>query len=48
MNPYLDYAVRHRDIIARFNRFPHRNSILGRGASPKEIAFLEEPETSFL
>ena len=45
---YESYAIRHRDIIARFNRFPHLNSILGRGASPEEIAFLEEPETSFL
>ena len=26
----LDYAQRHRDVIARFGRFPHRNAILGR------------------
>ena len=42
-----DYAVRHRDIIARFGRFPHRNAILGRESSAEEIAFLQEPNSSF-
>ena len=37
----LRYAVDHRNIIARFGRFPHRNSILGREATPDEAAFLE-------
>jgi uncharacterized protein (DUF924 family) len=36
----LPYAVRHRDIIARFGRFPHRNAILGRRSRPEEIAYL--------
>jgi uncharacterized protein (DUF924 family) len=34
----LDYAKRHRDIIARFGRFPHRNAMLGRTPRPDEIA----------
>ena len=43
----LDYAVRHRDIIARFRRFPHRNRILGRISTPEEVDFLKEPGSSF-
>jgi uncharacterized protein (DUF924 family) len=43
----LDFAVRHRDIIVRFGRFPHRNVILGRVSKPEEIAFLAEPGSSF-
>jgi len=43
----LDYAVRHRAIIARFGRFPHRKEILGRESSEEERAFLEEPNSSF-
>jgi uncharacterized protein (DUF924 family) len=44
---YLDYAVRHRQIIERFGRFPHRNKILGRESTPDELAFLSEPGSSF-
>jgi uncharacterized protein (DUF924 family) len=44
---YFDFAVRHREIIARFGRFPHRNKILGRPSTPEELAFLEEPGSSF-
>ncbi|HWQ37597.1 MAG TPA: DUF924 family protein [Burkholderiales bacterium] len=44
---FLDYAVRHRDIIERFGRFPHRNAILGRPSTPEEIAFLRTPGSSF-
>jgi uncharacterized protein (DUF924 family) len=43
----LAYGERHRDIIARFGRFPHRNAVLGRSSSPEETAFLEEPNSSF-
>ena len=39
---YLKYAIQHRDIIARFGRFPHRNAILGRKSMPEELAFLAE------
>ena len=44
---YLDYALRHRAIVERFGRFPHRNAILGRPSTPEEIAFLEESGSSF-
>jgi len=44
---YLDYAVRHRVIIDRFGRFPHRNAILGRESTPEEIEFLKEPGSGF-
>lgn len=37
----LDFAVQHRDIIARFGRFPHRNAALGRTSTPQEEAFLK-------
>jgi len=43
----LEYAVLHRDIVAQFGRFPHRNEILGRKSTPEEIAFLKEPNSSF-
>lgn len=43
----LPFAERHREIIARFGRFPHRNAILGRESTPEEIAFLQEPNSSF-
>ena len=42
-----DYAVKHRDIIARFGRFPHRNRILGRENTVREAEFLTKPGSSF-
>lgn len=39
---YMKYAVLHRDIIARFGRFPHRNAVLGRKSTPEELAFLAD------
>jgi uncharacterized protein (DUF924 family) len=44
---YVDYAVRHRDVIHRFGRFPHRNQILGRTSTAEEITFLKQPGSSF-
>jgi uncharacterized protein (DUF924 family) len=41
------YAERHRDIIRRFGRFPHRNDILGRPSTPAEIEFLKLPGSGF-
>ncbi|MBV9633378.1 MAG: DUF924 family protein [Methylobacteriaceae bacterium] len=38
----LGWAIGHRDIIARFGRFPHRNAILGRASTPEERRFLDE------
>jgi len=43
----LDYAEKHRVIIARFGRFPHRNAILGRESSAEETEFLKQPGSSF-
>ena len=42
-----DYAVRHKAIIERFGRFPHRNAILGRESTPQEIEFLRQPGSGF-
>ncbi|MGE4219008.1 MAG: DUF924 family protein [Alphaproteobacteria bacterium] len=41
------YAERHREIIRRFGRFPHRNAALGRETTAAERAFLKEPNSSF-
>jgi uncharacterized protein (DUF924 family) len=43
----LDYARRHRDVVARFGRFPHRNAILGRESTAQELEFLAGPNSSF-
>jgi uncharacterized protein (DUF924 family) len=43
----LDYAHRHRGVIARFGRFPHRNEILGRVSTPEETEFLRQPGSRF-
>ena len=42
-----DFARRHRDVIARFQRFPHRNAALGRVSSAEELAFLQTPGSRF-
>jgi uncharacterized protein (DUF924 family) len=44
---FTRYAGAHRDVIERFGRFPHRNAILGRASTPEEIAFLDQPGSSF-
>ncbi len=44
---YLDFAERHRRVIARFGRFPHRNASLGRSSSAEEQVFLQEPGSRF-
>jgi len=43
----LHFELRHKTIIDRFGRYPHRNAILGRISSPEELAFLSEPGSSF-
>ncbi len=43
----LRFARAHRDVIARFGRFPHRNALLGRASTPEELAFLAQPGSSF-
>jgi uncharacterized protein (DUF924 family) len=44
---FLDYARRHRAVVDRFGRFPHRNAILGRQSMPEEVAFLAGPDGPF-
>lgn len=44
---YLGFAIAHRDVIARFGRFPHRNAILGRRSTPDELAYLRQPGAGF-
>ena len=41
------YAIKHRDIIQKFGRFPHRNQIFGRISTEEEIEFLKQLESSF-
>lgn len=43
----LDYAIRHKAVIERFGRFPHRNEILGRESTTEEIEFLKQPGSHF-
>lgn len=43
----LDFELKHKKIVDRFGRYPHRNAILGRKSSAEELAFLEEPNSSF-
>ena len=44
---HLGYELKHKAIIDRFGRYPHRNDILGRQSTPEEVAFLKEPGSSF-
>lgn len=43
----LDFELKHKVIIERFGRYPHRNAILGRESNQEELAFLSEPDSSF-
>jgi len=43
----LDFEIRHKVIIDRFGRYPHRNAILGRDSTPEEVEFLKQPGSSF-
>jgi uncharacterized protein (DUF924 family) len=43
----LDYARRHRDVIARFGRFPHRNKMIGRESTEAELAFLADRDEPY-
>ena len=43
----LNFEHRHKAIIDRFGRYPHRNALLGRASSAEELAFLREPGSSF-
>ena len=43
----MEFERRHREIIERFGRYPHRNSILGRQSTEQELEFLKQPESGF-
>lgn len=44
---FFDYAYQHRDVIARYGRFPHRNHILGRESTVNEQEYLQQPGAGF-
>lgn len=43
----LEFEQRHKAIIERFGRYPHRNTVLGRRSTEEELAFLQQPGSSF-
>lgn len=43
----LDFEIRHKAIIERFGRYPHRNEILGRPSTAEEVEFLKQPGSGF-
>lgn len=43
----LDFERKHKEIIDRFGRYPHRNEVLGRQSTPEELEFLKGPNSSF-
>jgi uncharacterized protein (DUF924 family) len=43
----LDFELRHKAIVDRFGRFPHRNAVLGRPSTSEELEFLELPGSAF-
>ena len=42
-----DFELKHKSIVDRFGRYPHRNAILGRPSNAEELAFLQQPGSSF-
>ncbi len=44
---FLNYARKHRDVVARFGCFPHRNALLGRPSTDDELEFLRQPGSRF-
>jgi len=47
MEDTLRFELRHKDIIDRFGRYPHRNALLGRTSTAEELTFLSEPGSGF-
>ena len=43
----LEWELKHKTIIERFGRYPHRNEVLGRKSTEEEISFLKQPGSSF-
>ncbi len=44
---FLEFALEHREVVARFGRFPHRNKLLGRPGTAEEILYLEAGASSY-
>ena len=44
---YLEYAIRHRKVVQRFGRFPHRNAALGRASTAEELRFLSSRDAPY-
>jgi uncharacterized protein (DUF924 family) len=42
-----DFELRHKAIVDRFGRYPHRNEVLGRASTPEELEFLQQPGSRF-
>ena len=42
-----DFELKHKAIVDRFGRYPHRNALLGRTSTPEEVSFLQQPGSSF-
>jgi uncharacterized protein (DUF924 family) len=42
-----DFELRHKAIVDRFGRYPHRNGVLGRASTPEELEFLKLPGSAF-
>ncbi len=47
MQTNLEWEIKHKTIIERFGRYPHRNESLGRKSTKEELEFLEQPNSSF-
>jgi len=43
----LAFELKHKEIIDRFSRYPHRNRVLARQSTQQELEFLEQPGSSF-
>jgi uncharacterized protein (DUF924 family) len=43
----LDYEFKHKEIIEKFGRYPHRNNILGRESTAEDLSFLQQPGSGF-
>ena len=43
----IEFELKHKAVIDKFGRYPHRNALLGRESTPEEIEFLKQPNSSF-
>jgi len=47
LETHLPWELKHKEIIEKFGRYPHRNKILGRESTDEELEFLQQPNSSF-